>query len=151
MEFIGEEMVNDAFNYWLEKNGFEARVFGLENAFAWNPYSDLIYYSVVMSEQADIMFYEYVDELGLKYEIDNFWLAFLHELGHSETWCFVEEEDYDIPKNITNYDYYRLPREAVATEWAVRFINEHADLVRDLTRIVGPVIDKFFELNEIER
>ena len=151
MEFIGEEMVNDAFNYWLEKNGFEARVFGLENAFAWNPYKDLIYYSVVMSEQADLMFYEYVDELGLKYEIDNFWLAFLHELGHSETWCFVEEEDYDIPKNITDYEYYRLPRESIATEWAVRFINEHADLVRDLTRIVGPVIDKFFELNEIER
>ena len=97
------------------------------------------------------MFMDYAYELGLFYEIDAFWISFLHELGHAETWYLVDEEDWDMPESVnTMEDYFRHPRERIATEWAVDFINEHSDLVADLSRLVRPAICKFFELNNIQ-
>ena len=148
---IGEEIINEAMNSWLEKNGFETRIYGLDMDFSWEIGADLIRYSLVTIDFSDRAFMEYAYELGLIYEIDAFWLSFLHELGHAETWHLVDEEDMDVPESITNCnDYFRLPRETMATEWAVRFINEHSDLVADLSRIVRPAICKFFEMNDIE-
>jgi len=145
----GTDMITAALNTWLKKNNFEARCGGMESDFGWNPAQDYIFYSLTITEKSAQMFYEYTGELGLKYELDDFWLAFLHELGHSETWYLVDEEDWDVPIEITEYDYFRHPREAIATEWAVDFINEHPQLVRDLTQIVGPAIRMCLELNKV--
>lgn len=148
---IGEEIINDAFNSWLEKYGFDTRVKGLELDFAWCPATDEIVYQLISCERTDKMFMDYAYELGLLYEIDAFWLGFLHELGHSETWHLVDEEDWDVPVFLEHSeDYYRLPRETIATQWAVDFVNNCGDAVAELTRIVGPAIRRFFEINNIE-
>ena len=90
---IGEEIINEAMNSWLEKNGFETRIYGLDTDFSWEVGADLIRYSLATIDFSDKAFMEYAYELGLFYEIDVFWFSFLHELGHAETWHLVDEED----------------------------------------------------------
>jgi len=147
---IGESLINEAFDAWLEKHGFEARIGGLENDFYWSLTSDTITYSFVHTERFIEDFTEVCNGLGLAYDIDIFWLSFFHELGHSMTYHFVDDDDADEAESATGMAYYYCAREFIATEWAVKFINEHIDLVCELMETVRPAIVNFFVKNNIE-
>ena len=151
MELIGEGKINDAFNAWLMKHNFEARIGGMDTDFYWKPVEDTISYSFVYAQKYDTVFQKVCEKLGLAYEIDIFWLSLLHELGHSETWHLVEEEHHIIDiETYTSEDYYYHPRELVATQWAVDFINEHFDWVQELMNMSRAAIIEFFITNDIE-
>ena len=147
---IGESLINKAFDTWLEKHGFEARIRGLENDFYWGLDTDTISYSFVHTERFIEDFTEVCNGLGLAYDIDIFWLSFFHELGHSMTYQFVDDDEVDEAESATGIAYYYCTRELIATEWAVKFINEHIDLVCELMEAVRPAIVNFFVKNNIE-
>ena len=147
---IGESLINDAFNFWLEKYGFETRVRGLENEFYWGVDSDTISYSFVHTEQFIEDFTCVCQDVGLLYNLDIFWLSFLHELGHGQTYHFVSDDEAWEADFLSGMDYYYCHRELIATEWAVNFINQHADWVVELVNTVRPAILNFFAKNNIE-
>ena len=147
---IGESLINDAFNSWLEKYGFETRVRGLENDFYWGVNSDTISYSFVHTERFVKDFTCVCKDVGLQYDLDIFWLSFLHELGHGQTYHFVSDDEVLEADSLSGKDYYYCIREIIATEWAVKFINEHIDLVQELMNCVRPAIINFFIKNNIE-
>ena len=147
---IGESLINEAFDSWLEKYGFDARIRGLENDFFWGLDTDTISYSFVHTERFITEFTEVCNGLGLAYDIDIFWLSFFHELGHSMTYHFVDDDEVDAAEEAIGIDYYYCTRELIATEWAVNYINEHIDLVCELMDSVRPAIINFFVKNNIE-
>lgn len=77
---------------------------------------------------------------------DDVWVV-LHELGH----FFTDEDVYDnheafqmaaimrLAMGLTekeNYDYYNMPREWEATEWAIDWVRHHPLLVKVLNHFV---------------
>ena len=147
---IGENQINEIFNEWLEDNGFDARINGLHNDFFWDSYEDTIAYSFVVAEKFDRAFQKVCIDLGLGYDIDIFWLSFFHELGHSETYHLVDESAFLIDADLLGDDYYYHPREIIATEWAVNYINNNIDKVKLLMQMVRPAIVRFFTVNNIQ-
>ena len=147
---IGEEAINSAFNTWLKKNHFEARIRGLENDFFWGADTDTIAYSFVHTETVANDLTQVFQDLGLAYDMDIFWLSFFHELGHSRTWHLIDDNDIWEAELLSGFDYYYCQREIVATEWAVNFINKHFDLVQELMEMTKPAILYFFNINKIE-
>ena len=147
---IGENQINEIFDEWLENNGFDARIAGLEPDFGWYMSSDTIAYSFVVAEKFDKAFQRVCEDLGLNYEIDIFWLSFFHELGHSETYHCIDETAFLIDADLLGDDYYYHPREIIATEWAVDYINTHIDKVKMLMQMVRPAIVRFFTVNNIQ-
>ena len=45
----------------------------------------------------------------------------------------------------TAYVYFRLPLELTATQWMVDFINENAEVVRELVNAVRPLLISYLE------
>ena len=137
----------DKLKIWLISQEFECNVeYG--NGFFYDSIEDTI---IIGNEDPDHMclFKEYCRKLGLKKDISNKTLAFLHELGHEETMPILPEKyfliDYlrcilETPsltkfgRNIKASLYYRLPVEKVATMWAVNLINNYPVLVNRLEK-----------------
>lgn len=147
---IGESLINNAFNSWLEKNGFQARVSGLDNEFYWGCSSDTISYCFVHSETFIEDFTYVCNDIGLEYDIDIFWLSFFHELGHSMTYHLVDDDEAWEADFLSGMDYYYCNREYYATEWAVNYINRNVEKVQELMRLVKPFIINFFLVNDIK-
>ena len=147
---IGEEKINDIFNSWFEKYGFETRIEGLDNDFGWNCRTNRVSYSFVRAEQFDTDFMSVCNDLGLKYDIDVFWMSLLHEIGHSKTYMTLTDEEIDEAFELSGFDYYYCQREIIATKWAVDFVNNSLDMLLELIEWVKPAIIQFFMDNDIE-
>lgn len=150
---IGEELINNAFNSWLEKYGFSARVYGLDNEFLYFPEDDEITYSFVYVQEVEKSWEQFFLDLGCRYELSSFWTSFFHELGHSETISQLtkDELEYSAQRAVVanNAEYFELPREFIATKWAVNFINNEIDKVEELIDLLNPIIRNFFIVNDI--
>jgi hypothetical protein len=152
MELIAEEKIINAFNTWLIKYGFSARVIGLDTEFCWYKNTDEIGVSFVETADTISSWNKFfLDELNCSYIVDIFYTSFLHELGHSNTWHLVSEEESEIETiGMENEEYFHLPRELIASKWAVNYINKNVDAVAELIRLVGEAINFFVEANNIE-
>lgn len=160
----GERAINHAINRWLRKYHFKARVRGLDTDFFWYNSSNTISYCFAQSEEASSQWELLLSELGLKYELSDFWTSLLHELGHSITWPSFTDEEIDecndmkellqkedessFAENVHSI-YFHLPIELAATQWAVEFINTRPKAVEELTKMVAPKISRFYILNNI--
>ena len=97
-----------------------------------------------------------------QYDIDLFYTAFLHEVGHSKTYFgFSEEEVHEYDETLRlmddepnsfaegiNYTYSHLPIEYEATRWAVNYINTYPERIKELVDIVGKAVKLFYQLND---
>ena len=166
MKLKGERAINRSLNRWLRKYGFDARVKGLDTDFFWYHTPNTIGYCFVQTDEVDYYWEKLLTELGLKYEIATFWTSFLHELGHSMTWDFFDNEeieDYDEAiawlrrEDASSFVesvheiYFHLPIEIAATRWAVNFINTNPKAIEELTKTVSPKIQRFYKLNKITK
>ena len=154
-----EEKITEALNDWLKKYNFDVCVDYMGSNFQWEWDENLIIYSFLASENTVKVWNEFLDELGCNYIIDQFFSAFLHEVGHSITYWDFEEDEldeyFDDVAWIQESDessfsegslrtYFNLPVEIAATRWAVRFINDNADAVRELVDSVQPLIKEYY-------
>ena len=86
---------------------------------------------------------------GLKYNVNDYVICLLHEVGHDQTILFLNEFLYWIDMKLAillesiecyNYllhwivcqIYFRLPCEIIATKWMINFINNNLSAVREL-------------------
>ena len=156
MELQGVQEITNALNAWLEKHGFTARADGLCTDFGYWIDKDTIDYSLTTTEKIRDSWNSWIEEVGCEYVIDFFYSAFLHELGHSETIDQLTDEEWEISSaalldpSITYCEYYHLPRELAATQWAVDYINNHTREVTELIHTVEPALVNFVQLNNIE-
>ena len=162
MKLQGLGLINLTLNHWLKKYGFDARVRGVDEDFFWY-HDDTISYSFFFPKDAKKNWDALLEELGCQYDVDLFFSAFLHEVGHSETYHTFEEEiieecdelceliatkpdsfDQDL-----DYVYTHMPVEYEASRWAVEYINANPQRIKELVSTVGKALDLFYKLNNV--
>ena len=162
MELQGLGLINITFNHWLKKYGFTSRVRGVDEDFFWY-HNNTISYSFFFPTEAAENWALLMEELGCKYDLDVFYTAFFHELGHGHTyWDFEEDELDEYYDTLTlmdkepssfadsiHYVYTHLPVEYEASRWAVHYINTHPERVKELVDLVGKAVRLFYKINKV--
>ena len=122
---------------FLSPFGVEKVQMGLD--FSYFLESETVQYSLLVSEEADETFTNYVNTLFPEIKnVDIFIWSVLHELGHHMTVDEFDDEDWDeyvcrtSVGRIDDYEYYALPIETAATVWAGEYIQSHMDEVTKL-------------------
>jgi len=144
--------INNYINDYVSEWGLSSQ---LDTDFAYDPVEDIVYWSVVVSEKNSKEFKEFFESLGCVVKADVFIYSLFHEIGHSQTLEYVSEEDYNYSwdrkadPEITNYEYFRLPNEIVATQWAVDYINSNAEEIEEFWNGLQPLLMKFYNKNHI--
>lgn len=150
--------VDYVLNNFLQKNGFDCSAAYDVKA---DSYYDIDNEEITLGgkpdEEADRIFIKYLEELELNGEWNISLMTFMHELGHHMTLHLLSEEEEDesakikffcgiISENFGDDEgacnmYFRCPEEAIATEWAVDFINNNIDMMREfeaeLIEVIG--------------
>jgi uncharacterized membrane protein YhdT len=137
---------------WLIKNNFDVTIqFG--NDFNYNIEDNIINYNYTIDEDFVSIYEDFLNELGLQYNISYFLMAFLHELGHEQTIDLMDDSDWFEYKAInfkilfTNLDYFEKTKiyinstiEKEATSWAVNYANNHFEELNELWNRIQPIL-----------
>ena len=135
----------------------------------WNSES-LIHYTLVISERQNTHFMDNFNKLAPDINCDVFLASFLHELGHHETLHMFDDADEaycrdykemlhsrlinEIPIGEAEAEIYRqyfnLPDEYEATMWAIEYMRENADKVKELWEKIKVAIMDFYKANNVE-
>ena len=97
-------------------------------------------------------------------EYDGFLISFLHELGHHYTLDELSEdevnESLDTKRRINNEytdgridlqeEYFNLPDEAVATNWAIEYIRNNKEKIDEFWSKLLNAIVQFYKANITE-
>lgn len=160
--FKMEKEINEYLENWLHNNDFDCSVrMGTDFSF-WTD-EDVIQYALVITDHHMNLFEKVVEELGINYICDNFILSFFHELGHFETIWEIDDDVYEesqrrklnlesrsVYTDADYVEYYHLPEEIVATEWAVNYINNNPNKIAEFWGGLQPLLLTFYTVNQIE-
>lgn len=104
------------------------------------------------------------------YEVKyDFVLSLLHEIGHHKTeedidgcvydFCISEKERIkaeieeetraDVIKKL-QFEYFNLPDEIMATQWAVKYAKEHPKKIKKMWKNIEKALFNFYNLNGLE-
>lgn len=167
VELKGLDKIEIILNSFLQKYECVAK---FNTDFAYYPASNIITYTFCCSEISDMLFTEVINRLCPEIHCDIFLWSFLHELGHHETiddleddeitYCFNEkrriEQEQENCENVKQKidiarQYYILPDELAATQWAVNYMRTHIAEMRTLwEEELKPAIINFYEINQVE-
>ena len=156
MNFIQMQALNnitDILNNFLEP--FECYAVPASD-FAYYIASNRITYALAVSDKHEKTFMNFVHDLFPDIKADVFLWGFLHELGHHETEDDFEDDDWKFyysklrQKFDNDYDYYNLPIERAATEWAGRYMINHTKEIKSLWNKLVPAIKNFCKMMEVE-
>lgn len=146
--------------------------FGIHKAFCSDDFSywyesEDVHYKLTVTVE-DEWFMEFIAEtFGYKAQYP-FLMSLLHEVGHHFTIDDIEEEDEvfsedektriseemqtaDVERTkALEWEYFNLPDEIAATEWAVAYAVEHTAELAEMWSEVLEALQEFYEINEIE-
>jgi hypothetical protein len=130
--------------------------------FSYSPILHKIYYSLVMTDAGAKEFSEHFSSIAPDITCDVFLTSLLHELGHHMTLSTFSEEELDEYYDDAAYirahldteessseEYFNLPVEAAATNWAIEFIRNNADTLAKLWSKIQGIILEIYD-NEVE-
>lgn len=166
MEVKGLEKLNKTISAQLHPFGISKAEFSGEYAYYYDDES--VTYQITENEINDLCFIEFVKErFGLEVEFP-FILFLLHEVGHHKTtadlgdsvldFCWTEKERIDEEIQLTEteedfkrieWQYFNLPDEIMATQWAVNYIKTHPATVDKMCRAILKALHNFYEINNI--
>ena len=143
--------VDDILNNFLQENCFDCHaVYDVEADSYYSIYEEEIVLGGQPDAVADKVFMKYVKELGLMGEWNINTLTFMHELSHHLTLHLLDEEEVKISQEIKffcsleserfgdNEDicmiYFKCPEEAIATEYAVEYLNNNYELMQEFDK-----------------
>lgn len=120
-----------------------------------------IYFPLVMAIDHNEEFQKWAEaNCGWQYATaDPFILSFFHEVGHYVTWPLWGEEAwdsyYEAKDYINNYglaveDYFELPQEETATQYAVNFVHGHMYDCIEWWYWVKKILRHIYKINNIE-
>ena len=148
--------------------------FGIAKAVLSNTYSylwekEIVTFTVFESEFEDEWFKEFIYErFGYAVNEYGFIISLLHEVGHHNTYddidvstinfCSDEKarisremedaEDESVAKAL-EWQYFNLPDEIVATEWAVNFAKENPEVIKEMWDTLKQELLKFYKKNDL--
>lgn len=130
----------------------------------------LIHYSLVVSDRHNTHFMNNFHKLAPDIKCDVFLASFLHELGHHETIHLIDELDEAYCRDFKEMlserlenekpteeneaeiyqQYFDLPDEYEATMWAIEYIRENPEKIKNLWNKVKTAIMNFYIANNVE-
>lgn len=165
----GLKKLNKAMATAFEQFGIDK--FVMNGDWAYYPDNNKITYSLVENKIEDIWFNEFVKK-RFGYKVKNtFIITVLHEIGHKMTLEEIYESDVvyefcmrekkridDEMENVKNmkqakkleFDYFSLPDEIIATEWAVNYAKEHEEELAETWEVVKEALFDFYAKNITE-
>ena len=161
----GLKKLNKAIKTEVEKFGIEK--VSMSN-WEYNLTEQSVSYTLLENRLEDKLFIKFVKErFGFK-PLNNFILSLFHELGHKATYEEILENDVvcdfcanekdrieremalaETKKQIKKleYQYFNLPDEIIATKWAVDYMTENKDEIKEMWKRIEKEILKFYEKN----
>lgn len=115
----------------------------------------------------DEWFMEFIEETFGYAPTNPFIMSLLHEVGHHITIDIVEDEDMDFSEDekeriseemqtadaertkALEWEYFNLPDEIVATEWAVDYAVNHTEELEDMWQEILKALAEFYERNGV--
>lgn len=168
MPELKTDMIDDILNEFLAEFDCTA---AMGSDFCYWPSKNLINYSIIVAEKGTDYFMENWHNLTPEMKIDPFLAALMHEIGHymSEGELTTEEEFYSIDRRhqiATDlralsaedkekerqyyYEYFALPEEELATNWAITYIRTHQQKINAFWQKLQAAIMEFYKVNNIE-
>lgn len=148
---------------WLNTHGFEGVSARIGTDFEYDFEDSTIHFAVVLSSLVEDWFYQFItSNFDFPYTCDPFITSFFHELGHDQTYMDFTEDEYEkYRKDVDdiaqmddtkdkNMTYFSLPFEFAATEWAVQYIKENKEEIREFWRVCSKLILNIYKQNNIE-
>ena len=144
--------------------------FSLTNDWAYYPDENKITYSILENNIEDVWFNEFVKK-RFGYKVKNtFMITVLHEVGHHFTlddiydsdavyeFCTREKERIEKAMETASakkskkleFEYFSLPDEIIATEWAVRYATEHEKELDEKWKEIEKAFVEFYTKNITE-
>lgn len=123
---------------------------GTDFSYYW--VSETIEYTVLVSERQDALFQNFVDTRYPDIHAPIFLWSLLHELGHHETDDYFTEEAHiifdeykatlrpELDKDVI--EYYNIPDEATATNWAYLFLRDNTEKVSEFWNKIKPLLEQ---------
>ena len=165
MPELKSKMIDDVLNKFLAD--FECRA-ELGSDFCYWQDCNLIWYSLVVLKEDDEYFMENWHKFAPEMTIDPFLASLLHEVGHNETLHWLSEEEVcycrDKKKEIScqldscalaeekrncYFQYFALPDEKLATDWAIDYIRNHTQQISDFWQKLQAAIMEFYKINNV--
>lgn len=149
---------------WLRDNGCtNVEEIKLTREFTYCRIDKTINIGIVDQPTVGTWFEDFLLDNGCEYEnIPYPLLAFLHEVGHSQTienfneeeltWCSLMKESPVDPedKKYSVFKYWKIPDEWAANEWLINFVNQHITAVANLwTDIFIPLWEKMLDEDNV--
>lgn len=163
--YKGVNKINNILNDFLEE--FDAYA-EMGHDFAYIYAKNQIEYTLLLDDNSETYFMNNFHKMAPDIDCDPFLVSILHELGHHETlddidmfeeiYCLAEKDtiteryvNKDFSSEQELYDaYFNLTDEYEATTWAINYIRENAEKVKELWNKLKPAIDNFYKLNAVE-
>lgn len=142
---------------FCRKNNFDVKI-DMGNEFVYYIEEKTVSVSILVDSRIDGYFLDNAYKMGLSYNCGDFILGFLHEIGHHFTLSDISrrqsirinktKERIDGWKKKDNYRYFQLLDERIATQWAINYINNNKETLREFANCIVPIIkelQKFIE------
>ena len=111
--------------------------------FVYDYPTSTVYYTFNTSK-VDKWFMDFAKANGLKVKCSCFILSLLHEIGHNETIDMTDDEidksEYDVNSKDDVFEYFMLEDELEATLWAIDFINDNKEFIKNLDKQIINII-----------
>ena len=164
MKVKGLKKLNKAITAQIKPFGIKKAKCGAEYAYYFD--KNKITFKITEGTVEDDWFLEFVNK-RFKLQTDSFLLSILHEIGHSKTgdeingalydFCLAEKERISKEMQTANakkskkleFQYFNLPDEIMATQWAVNWIKENPQAAEKLKKKCIKAFIKFYKKNDI--
>ena len=167
---LGIEELNYELAAWCARQGILGIDFNAGLDYAYETKTRKVIYAVVEKNGDDFVendFAQFLYEYGCEYEVGIGILSILHEIGHHMTYAYLSEKElndsewdkmclefvdvyYEKDHYNQNMIYWHTPIEFVANIWAIDFVNQHIDAVKELQDILIAGFNKIYSSDEID-
>lgn len=166
MNVIGKRKLNNAVTRAL--CGFGISKARLSDCYSYVFEDESITYKITENNVEDEMFKDFIRE-RFDYEVTNpFMMSILHEVGHHKAneeiydaiydFCMSEKERISREMQTANaartrvleYQYFNLPDEIMATQWAVNYAKKYPTRVQRMWEDIQNALTEFYKANITE-
>ena len=104
----------------------------------WEAFEDEVHYPAPKKYTSE-GFMELIEKHYPDVKATEFTWSLLHEIGHTQTWGYFDNFEWleyamKSPEVYDIEEYYEIPQEKAATDWAYEFIKEYPEVVAKLEK-----------------
>ena len=119
----------------------------------WHAYPNKIYYPKSEKKYNSVGFMELINAHYPDVRASEFTWSLLHEIGHAQTWNeFTKKEWKQYAKKAPHThdleEYYQIPQEKRATDWAYSYIKAHPKKIAKFEKKIQKALSDAYTLYE---